>query len=402
MTELKRQNSLPLNKKRDYYIDNIKAVFIFLVVLGHLLDYLGEAGLPFAINLRSFIYFFHMPGFIFLSGYLAKSFMGKQFKGEKLISYGWLYLLFKDAIELVHFIYDRNFFAGNNHTKITLITIALLFFAIFLISWLYQRFITFRYGFILFIVVISLLNTNIFVVGGAPWYLLSLIFWYIFIYLTQHMNPKYVMTAAIVMAAVLDYQEEIGKFLSLSRTINFLPFFLLGFYMSKEQFQCITSHKTIKQFLPWTLVLLFVACMTNGKTVRKFFGIYMYGVSSYEKLPDSLYGIGPLLALLWLFLAAILMFALFVLCPRKQTFFSYVGKNTLGIYVLHRLFKDFLYYGEVYDFLPKNQYVAVGIIILISLFMVLLFGSNLCTRAINNLSKFPTEGIYNKKKFLKS
>ena len=402
MSELMRQKSLPLNRKRDYYIDNIKAVFIFLVVLGHLLDYLGEAGLSFAINLRSFIYFFHMPGFIFLSGYLAKSFMGKQFKGEKLISYGWLYLLFKDAIELVHFIYDRNFFASEDHTKITLLTIALLFFAIFLISWLYQRFITFRYGFILFIVVISLLNTNIFVVGGAPWYLLSLIFWYIFIYLTQHMNPKYVMTAAVVMAAVLDYQEEIGKFLSLSRTINFLPFFLLGFYMSKEQFQRITSHKTINRLLPWTLVILFVCCMTKGETVRKYFGIYMYGVSSYEKLPDSLYSIGPLLALLWLFLAAILMFAVFVLCPRKQTIFSYVGKNTLGIYVLHRLFKDFLYYGEVYNRLPKNEYAAVGIIILISLFMVLLFGSNLCTRAINNLSQFPTEGIYNKKKFLKS
>lgn len=398
MKELTQPNTLPLNKKRDYYIDNIKTVFIFLVVLGHLLDYLGEAGLSFAINLRSFIYFFHMPGFIFLSGYLAKSFMNKQYKGEKLISYAWLYLLFKDAIELVHFIYDRKFFDGNNHTKITLITIALLFSAIFLISWLYQRFIVFRYGFILLIVVISLMNTNIFVVGGAPWYLLSLIFWHIFIYLTQHMSPKYVMTAAILMAAVLDYQEEIGKFLSLSRTINFLPFFLLGFYMSKEQFQKITDNKTVQRLFPFSLLGLFVLCMTQGKTLRKFFGIYMYGVSSYEKLPDSLYGIGPLLALLWMVLAVIFMFGVFVLCPRKQTKLSHIGKNTLGIYVLHRLFKDFLYYGEFYDHLPQNQYLATGIIVLISLLMVFVFGSRICTNIIQRLAQFPTEGIYHKKK----
>lgn len=89
---------------RDFHIDNIKGVLIFLVVLGHMLGYLQETHSAFATGVRTFIYFFHMPGFIFMSGYLAKGFLTKEYKAEKLLSFAWLYLLFKDAIELVAFI----------------------------------------------------------------------------------------------------------------------------------------------------------------------------------------------------------------------------------------------------------------------------------------------------------
>ena len=92
---------------RDFHIDNIKGVLIFLVVLGHMLGYLQETHSAFATGVRTFIYFFHMPGFIFMSGYLAKGFLTKEYKAEKLLSFAWLYLLFKDAIELVHFIFER-------------------------------------------------------------------------------------------------------------------------------------------------------------------------------------------------------------------------------------------------------------------------------------------------------
>ena len=67
---------------RDFHIDNIKGVLIFLVVLGHMLGYLQETHSAFATGVRTFIYFFHMPGFIFMSGYLAKGFLTKEYKAE--------------------------------------------------------------------------------------------------------------------------------------------------------------------------------------------------------------------------------------------------------------------------------------------------------------------------------
>ena len=45
---------------RDFHIDNIKGVLIFLVVLGHMLGYLQETHSAFATGVRTFIYFFHI------------------------------------------------------------------------------------------------------------------------------------------------------------------------------------------------------------------------------------------------------------------------------------------------------------------------------------------------------
>lgn len=60
-------------KARDYYFDNAKFILIFLVVFGHLMQ-------PFVADYDSvhilyiFIYTFHMPAFILISGYFAKGF----------------------------------------------------------------------------------------------------------------------------------------------------------------------------------------------------------------------------------------------------------------------------------------------------------------------------------------
>jgi fucose 4-O-acetylase-like acetyltransferase len=380
---------------RDYYIDNIKGVFIFLVVFGHLLDFLEEAGIPFAIGVRTFIYFFHMPGFIFLSGYLAKSFATKKFKGEKLLSYAWLYLLFKDSIELVHFVFERPYFQQEKGQLpvIALLVLAAGLFTVVL-SWAYQHVPLFSCVFIAVVIGISLIKVNIFYVGAAPWYLLSLILWYIIIYLTQHMKPVYVMGTAIVLAAVLDYQDEIGKFLSLSRTINFLPFFLLGFYMTREQFYKIVNNRILKVILPVGFLISMVLVIKNGTYIRENFGVLLYAVSSFDVLPDNYYRYGPILTLIWLLAASLLIFAVFILCPRRKCYLSQIGQATISIYVLHRLFKDILDYAGFYDHLSQNPYLAVGEVALMSLLLVLIFSIPSIEKIISGLGKIHAKRFY--------
>ena len=54
-------------KQRIYRYDNVKALLIFLVVLGHMTtDYVSDSHLVRWTTL--WIYSFHMPAFIFLSG----------------------------------------------------------------------------------------------------------------------------------------------------------------------------------------------------------------------------------------------------------------------------------------------------------------------------------------------
>lgn len=52
---------------RNYKLDNIKVILIFFVIFGHLLETVGGD------NLYKIIYSFHMPVFIFISGWFAPS-----------------------------------------------------------------------------------------------------------------------------------------------------------------------------------------------------------------------------------------------------------------------------------------------------------------------------------------
>lgn len=69
-------------KERSLLFDNIKTVLIILVVLGHALEEISlehEYGI-----IRACIYSFHMPAFIFISGYFSGG-VGTQKKVKKLL-----------------------------------------------------------------------------------------------------------------------------------------------------------------------------------------------------------------------------------------------------------------------------------------------------------------------------
>ena len=393
------QQAIKKTDTRDYHVDNITGVLIFLVVCGHLISTLQDTNSTFAIGVRTLIYFFHMPGFIFMSGYLAKGFLKKEYKGEKLLSYAWLYLFFKNAIDLVHLIFSRPYFANGAHTMELIIIVALFCFGIWLLSQLYSRFSAFQNGFILLVVVYSLLKTNVLTVGAAPWYLMALIWFHLIVYLTRNMQPKYVLAAAVLLSAFINYQDTVGKFLTLSRAANFLPFFLMGFYLKRDHFEKIVNHPKWKHFLSILFLISAVIITINGRAVSKWLGVFFYGVSPYSKLlklGEWYYNIAPLTCILWMAVTVVILFGLFALCPRRKTFLAKLGRNTIGIYILHRLFKDFLIYGGFYDILSKNEYLAVGETLLVSLLLTVVFGTDFWAKTMNKLSVVNARWMYKK------
>lgn len=59
-----------MKRVRDNQFDNIKAILIFCVVLGHVISNFGRTGS--AAVTYDIIFSFHMPAFLFVSGYFAK------------------------------------------------------------------------------------------------------------------------------------------------------------------------------------------------------------------------------------------------------------------------------------------------------------------------------------------
>lgn len=58
-------------KERDYLFDNVKAVMLFLVALGHVINVYMKDG-AVELTLIKYIYLFHMPVFAFVTGYFSK------------------------------------------------------------------------------------------------------------------------------------------------------------------------------------------------------------------------------------------------------------------------------------------------------------------------------------------
>ena len=85
---------------RNYKFDNIKFFLIWLVVLGHFLNaYVPDSQIIKTITF--FIYTFHMPAFIFLSGLFSNR--TKQFNVNKFI----VYIIFAISIIIVKFVMLR-------------------------------------------------------------------------------------------------------------------------------------------------------------------------------------------------------------------------------------------------------------------------------------------------------
>lgn len=58
-------------KQNNTYIDSVKTVLIFFVILGHTIEKCKLGGFSNEIQIFNFILLFHMPMFLFVSGYLT-------------------------------------------------------------------------------------------------------------------------------------------------------------------------------------------------------------------------------------------------------------------------------------------------------------------------------------------
>lgn len=272
-------------RERLYGFDNLKTLLIFLVVLGHLL----EASLPFEDSdlLLRIIYSFHMPAFVFLTGYFAK------FRPRKIIfQFGYTYLLFQ-ALYLLFDFYQL----GGEAQK------------------LYFSFPYWLMWYLLATIVYSLLLPLLDV--SARW--------------------KQAVILLLTVAAALWSGNDpyLGYGLSGARIVSFLPFFVLGFYCGKHKGIPLARKKPMVRIVTGLiLTAAVVGCCIYLQNHPELTIYTMYGSVSYK---SGHYGMAERavlmgIALLWI---GFFMFALLPLLNRKIPVLSGIGKNTFPIFLLH-------------------------------------------------------------------
>lgn len=215
-----------MEKIREYKYDNIKCLLIFCVVFAHLLEMLSG---NISNKIYIFIYTFHMPLFVYISGYFSKGNM------KSIVKFTYIYLIW----QTIFYLFD--------------------------------------------VILLQMkTNFNLFVPNWTLWYVFAMIFWNLIIKFLNKILDKnylYILIISIAISLFAGFCNEIGYMFSLSRIITFFPYFLLG-YINKNV--NINSLK-IDKYKNWIVGIFSIITITyfvvNINSIEPY---WLYGAYAYE------------------------------------------------------------------------------------------------------------------------
>ncbi|MEY8355765.1 acyltransferase family protein [Lachnospiraceae bacterium 54-53] len=311
---------------RNHKMDNGKALLIFLVVFGHFLEL-------FPGNFKAFLYLviysFHMPAFVFFSGYFAAWKPGRLFQRilYPYLCFQVLYLLFE------------TYCLGNS----------------------FPHPFTRPYW--------------------LMWYLISMAFWYLLLPVIDRLKRFRGLFLAVTAALALlsGFLPWIGYRFGLSRTIVLFPFFLGGYLCHNSWKERL---KILKEKGAWPGLLL-LAAITGS--ILLLWAVrsavepdWLYHSVSYAGGHYSLWIRGLLLlnAGIWT------LWLLFALPDRRIPFLSALGGHTMAVYLLHGFF---IKAAEANGLLNGSQQENLLLAFLMSLLLCFLLGNPVTERVFRFL-----------------
>ena len=288
-------------KNRQLFWDNFKGILIILVVFGHFIsNYATNLPDSLAAKIYVFIYSFHMPAFIFCSGYFSKSERSRS------------------AVSLAKFLLC--YFVFN--------TLMLLFTHFYLGS------------------AIRLMTPYL-----SYWYLISLITWRLLI--GKLHSVKGLFPISVLIALALGYNKDITELLALRRTLAFFPFFIAGYQLDTRKFNDFLQRRK-----PWHMAAGWVLCL--AASAAAFWAVNRFGVTPNSTLMFSYNAEAGLLQRILIFAVSFLAISCMLLAipDRSIPFLSRIGKHSLLIYLVHR-FVTIIYYME---WVPFQTYTRLHLV----------------------------------------
>ncbi|GGO05945.1 acyltransferase family protein [Saccharibacillus kuerlensis] len=268
-------------QQRDAYFDNIKVLLIALVVVGHLIEPLS--GSEIFRPLYLFIYSFHIPLFVLISGFFCKRITSGDYRIKVVGSLIVPYLIF----ETLYSLFDYYVLGAQK-----------LRFSYFTPYWL-------------------------------MWFIFSMIIWKML--LPYAVKIRWALPISFAIAILAGYAADAEYYASISRTIVFFPFFLAGYYLDKADVDRLRTP-LMKGIAAVILGMAAVIMINYGNGFRTE---WFYGSLPYRDLghPEWSAGIYRLAA----YAAAVLIGGaiMILMTGRNIRGLSRLGRNTLYAYLLH-------------------------------------------------------------------
>ena len=309
----------PPQKRRVPLWDNARWVAVTLVLIGHaILKLIGEADVAYTLYL--FIYAFHVPVFVAVSGYFAKSGPPDARQMHRLLTdIIFPYVIFETIWTVLRWILGGKFVLDYSTASWTL------------------------------------------------WFLLALLLWRIA--LPYLVLLRYPLIISIIISIGAGYLPNIDGTFTLSRTLGLLPFFVFGWKL--RQWQLTDTWLELRDGLIWRwragaiglFALLYLLIGLNIGTLRTLqvrrFLLYdeAYAVFEYSEFWAG----GIRLAVMLLAFALIMAFLMLI--PRRKTWVTDLGTATMYIYLLHTFVLYPLRETGVLDG-PQPAWVLPGMILL--------------------------------------
>ncbi|TMQ90460.1 hypothetical protein ETD83_35365, partial [Actinomadura soli] len=301
--------TVPAPRPRDAYFDNVKFFLIMLVVLGHFWEVFrkdsGAANAAYTV-----VYAFHMPLFVFVSGYFSRGFMRSTDKFRGIFP--------------------------------TLIVPFAIFNALY-------RLLTF-------------LNVDDFQLLGAfrpqylMWFLVALVLWRLSAPLWSHL--RYPVATAVALSLIAG-SWSFNSDPTLCRAAGLLPFFVLGLTVGTGAGAAGGGPGPVdalrsRAWTRWAGASVLLAALPaayvweRGTVVPKIeHGVRLWN-RGYEQMGFGLLE-GMSYRLLAMVFAVVLGAAFLAAVPRGRAWYTRLGTRTMYVYLLHGLVVQALHYGGVLD-----------------------------------------------------
>lgn len=311
---------------RSSYLDNIKGILIFLVVFGHFLfDYQDNNVVNAIVQI---IYLFHMPAFVFISGYLSKS------KNAKTI---------------------------NSLLK--------LFIAYFIFNGMFLILNILRHG-----------EVSILIPYLSYWYLIAMIAWRATI--EPLSKIKLALPLSVIIALAVGFCPFINNVLAISRIIAFYPFFLLGYKLDKSFIKKYEDMNSRKKCLLGILLLVLV--IGDSLITRGFLDLNNDNLTmeAYENISEL-----AIRALMFIISIIAILMLLVITSAKKLPLLTMAGRNSLSIFLLHRFFP--LVYvkiiARVFGSAPSAT-IIITTSLVCSIGILLVFGLDFVNKLVNSFT----------------
>ncbi|MGV9554742.1 acyltransferase family protein [Streptomyces sp. NPDC003522] len=270
------------SKQRDAFFDNAKYLAIVLVAVGHSWEPLkGDSRTLQAAY--QFVYAFHMPAFIIVSGYFSRGFDGSPARLRRLVTGVVVpYVVFETAYPLFKRVIDH-----DTETPVSLLDPYYL-----------------------------------------TWFLCALFIWRLTTPIWK--TIRHPLPVALGLAFLASATPGIGDDLDLQRVLQFLPYFVLGLCLRPEHFRMVRNRPVRIAAVP---VAAFALAFSWWAVPRMNAG-WLYHRDSAQELGVP-WWVGPVMQLALFGCSLVLTACFFSWVPGRTTWFTTLGAGTLYGYLLH-------------------------------------------------------------------